>query len=327
MSLESIQAPSAASRWTSRLAAFALMVLLTAAMLHKLFGMPTPVAFNLAKVAIAGALASLVLGVVAAAGIWANGRPGAARVVVGITLSLAMLALPLLVMAMSRDYPDINDVTTDFNEVPAFQEIARQRGPGTNDPSYPGERFSRQQMRAYPDLVPLTINRSLKEAFEVAADAIKRQGLEIVSERAPAAAGEPGMIEAVDRTLLLGFYDDVVVRVSGNDETARVDIRSASRFGRNDMGQNAERMRDLMKEMVVRLEETVSAAEADKKDADKKGRPGVKKGQEDDPRSARRRRLRDRALSGARREQAPKAKPPARVYDPGQGIQPGRSFE
>ncbi len=195
--------------------------------------------------------------------------------------------------------------------------------------SYPGEVFAKKQSRAYPDLAPLHIDRSLKETFEIAVDAANRQKLSIVHEKAPSGPGDSGLIEAVDRTLVLGLYDDVAIRVTGDEENARVDIRSASRFGINDLGQNADRMRALMKEMVVRLEETVPTAEADKKDIkkDKDGRPGVKRGQGDDPKPVRRRKERDPALSNAPRAPGPKAPPPARGYDQGPGIQPGRSFE
>ena len=61
-----------------------------------------------------------------------------------------------------------------------------------------------------------------------------RRGLDI--------AVRDGRIEAVARTPILGFRDDVVVRVRADPDGARVDIRSTSRYGRHDFGTNAARV-------------------------------------------------------------------------------------
>ena len=51
-----------------------------------------------------------------------------------------------------------------------------------------------------------------------------------------------GHIEAVVSTRLMGFKDDVVIRIRQQDETIRVDLRSASRVGDSDLGANAARI-------------------------------------------------------------------------------------
>jgi hypothetical protein len=65
-----------------------------------------------------------------------------------------------------------------------------------------------------------------------------------ITAQAPTA--RDGIIEAVARTPILGFRDDVVVRVRPTVDGARIDVRSASRYGRNDLGTNAARVRDLI---------------------------------------------------------------------------------
>jgi hypothetical protein len=47
----------------------------------------------------------------------------------------------------------------------------------------------------------------------------------------------------------LGFRDDVAVRVRATQEGARIDIRSASRYGRHDLGANAARVRALIEDI------------------------------------------------------------------------------
>ena len=107
--------------------------------------------------------------------------------------------------------------------------------------------------------------------FELAVDAAKRLKLEIVHQEAPdVAAGRPGFVEIADRTLILGLYDDVAIRVAGTERHARLDVRSASRFGGHDLGRNADRVRVILKEVVTVMESTVPAARGgDDAEADK----------------------------------------------------------
>lgn len=253
----------AAARWTPRVALFSAALVLSALFLHRLFSIPTPVALNLVVLSFVGGFLALLLALLASIRIWRVGGKGGARVFVGVIIALLVLAWPLPHIAATRKLPPINDLTTDMQSPPAFNKLAQARAPDANDPNYPGASFAEAQAQAYPDLRPLLINRSVTEAYELAADALRRQGLTIVNEEPP---GEEfpatGIIEAYDRTLLWGFYDDVIVRVTGNAQTARIDLRSASRYGRHDFGRNAERLRKLLKEIVVRMEATVPASEA-----------------------------------------------------------------
>ncbi len=102
-------------------------------------------------------------------------------------------------------------------------------------------------------------------------------------DEAPGAAGEPGAIEAVDRTIIAGFYDDVAIRVSGDDAASRVDIRSASRFGSADLGRNAERIRQIMHEITMRVQATVPTADDEKAQRSKREAQRVKRGKDADP--------------------------------------------
>ena len=255
--------PSIFARWTSRIALFSVGLLLIALLLHRLLSLPTTIALNLAAVAFAGAAVSILLAIAAAVGVWRTGRPGTSRIVFGTVVSFGLLAWPLVFLPRYERLPKINDVTTDTANPPPFVALARLRGPGTNAALYPGDKFASLQHAAYPDIKPIEINRSVDEAYELAADAIRRLKMEIISQEPPdLELGRPGILEAVDRTLILGFYDDVAIRVTGDEEKARIDVRSASRFGRHDLGRNADRVRQVLKEIVVRLESVVPAARA-----------------------------------------------------------------
>lgn len=252
-------APSRLAVWCVRFAIFSAALAISALFLHRLFSIPTPVALNLVKFSILGGLFALLLGLLATVEIWRTGARGASRVVLGGLLATCVAAWPLLVLPQLRTHPEINDVTTDTASPPRFQTLSARRLPGANQATYPGQRFAEIQREAYPDLKPLLINRSVAEAYEISVDALRRLGMKIVREEPPGdEAPAEGSVEAFDRTLIWGFYDDVVVRVLGNRLTAQIDVRSASRYGRHDLGRNAERVRRLLREIVARMEATVT---------------------------------------------------------------------
>jgi hypothetical protein len=73
----------------------------------------------------------------------------------------------------------------------------------------------------------------------------KRKWL-VIDERAPQPPRRVGRIEAVARTPIMGFREDVSIRVTADGEGSRVDIRSASRYFESDLGSNAARVTKLI---------------------------------------------------------------------------------
>lgn len=279
------------SRWATRAALFSFGLVAAAAFLHRVFDMPTPVAFNLFVVALGVAVLSIACAAAASVTIWQSGRPGLARVLFAVCMSLALLALPLVYLMWVHSYPVISDITTDFDNPPAFVAAAKLRGPGANPVAYDRAHAADEQARAYPDIRPMRVARESDEVYPHVVDALKRLKMEIARDDPPdAEAGTPGIVEAVDRTLIMGLYEDVAIRVSREGEGARVDIRSAARFGAGDMGRNAERVREIVKEIQARLDASTPALDEVRPVAAKRTKP-EKAG---DPRPGSRRKSRDR---------------------------------
>jgi uncharacterized protein (DUF1499 family) len=69
-------------------------------------------------------------------------------------------------------------------------------------------------------------------------------------------------IEAVARTPILGFQDDFVIRLLRSPEGTRVDLRSASRRGAHDLGQNARRIRRFLADLDAVLQPEASGGAA-----------------------------------------------------------------
>lgn len=251
------QPPSFLARWASRIAWFAVLLLVISLFLHRILSLPTPMAINLAFTAFAMAVAVLCMSAIAGLDIWVTGRQGAARIIMAVFVSLAMLAVPLSVWIESRKYPMIADISTDTKSPPEFYSLLSARGEAANPAAYNPDNAPLQQ-RGYPDLRTLAVPRSADDTFDVVLQALTKLKMKPVFELAPAdSPSGDGLVELSDRTLILGFRDDVVIRVAGDETSARVDVRSASRFGRNDFGQNAMRVRMILKEIVGRLEATL----------------------------------------------------------------------
>lgn len=254
------QPPSFLARWASRIAWFAVLLLVISLFLHRILSLPTPMAINLAFTAFAMAVAVLCMSAIAGLDIWVTGRQGAARIIMAVFVSLAMLAVPLSVWIESRKYPMIADISTDTKSPPEFYSLLSARGEAANPAAYNPDNAPLQQ-RGYPDLRTLAVPRSADDTFDVVLQALTKLKMKPVFELAPAdSPSGDGLIELSDRTLILGFRDDVVIRVAGDETSARVDVRSASRYGRNDFGQNAMRVRMIFKEIVGRLEATLPQA-------------------------------------------------------------------
>ena len=94
-------------------------------------------------------------------------------------------------------------------------------------------------MEAYPGLKPIESGLSVADAVDRAEATLQAMGLEVV-----AVDKDAGVVEATATTFWFGFKDDMVVRVVGDGEGSRIDLRSMSRVGQSDVGANAARITD-----------------------------------------------------------------------------------
>ena len=304
------------ARWSSRIALFSASVLVIGVVLHRLTPFPTPVAVNLFRVCVAGVGLAVLLGLIAFIQIWCRGHGGAGSAAIGVLLPLLLLAWPLTYVPAFLHLPPINDVTTDPTNPPRFVALAKQRTGPTNPATYPGQRFATEQLKAYPDLRTFVIDRSAQEAFELVEDAVRRLKWRVAASEPP--VGRPakgGTMEATDNTLVVGFIDDIVIRVEGSVNRSRIDVRSASRHGQHDLGQNAARLRRFFGELQARIDSTSPGGVAGRRGL-RTTRAGaaVKKLKETDRQKAERlkaesRSGRVRVQSNAQRERAPKEMP------------------
>lgn len=170
-------------------------------------------------------------------------RTGMAMVLGAIGLVVAAVAvyIPWSWKQTLDSLPYIHDITTDIENPPAFVAAKTLRKEGDHPVEYDGPEVAEQQRKAYPDLAPLVTTQPPEKVFEAAKAAVARTGLKLVE-----ADAQEGRIEATQTSLLYGFTDDMVIRIVKSPEGARVDVRSKSRVGRSDLGQNAKRIRKFL---------------------------------------------------------------------------------
>ena len=254
------------SLWTVRLGLFSVALIGVGMLGHRLFSMPTPIAMNLFKTAFVGAVLTFLVGGVSLYQIWRRGSRGAVTTTIGLGVALGIFAWPLALLPSFRALPQINDISTDTQSPPKFVALAKTRVPGAKNPNYPGGAVADAQKKGYPDIKPFVIDRSADEAFDIVIASLNRTlKMKIVQEDPPKGRyGQPGYVEAVDHTPVLGFTDDIIIRVDGDAASARVDVRSASRFGVHDLGRNASRVRKILKEIQWQVEATIPSANGER---------------------------------------------------------------
>lgn len=150
-----------------------------------------------------------------------------------------------------KTVPFIHDISTDVQNPPRFEAalaareaFGAERGEQMNDFNYTTD-IALQQQAGYPDIEPLIVSAPPAQVFEKAEALAEALEWEFLA-RDPAA----GRIEATATSRFYRFKDDIVIRLtptgSGTAVSTRVDMRSASRVGRSDVGVNAARIREFM---------------------------------------------------------------------------------
>ena len=194
--------------------------------------------------ALAGAILSLA-GLAMTAG-----RPGKILIaaLAGIAIGMAAAYMPWSLKRAAETLPFIHDISTDTANPPEFIAAARLRKPGDHPVTYDGPEVAELQKKGYPDLASFMTGAPGDKVFEAAKAAIDSMDMQLVD-----ADPATGRIEASHTSLFYGFTDDMVVRITPVAEGTKIDVRSKSRVGRSDVGQNAKRIRTFLQKLTANL--------------------------------------------------------------------------
>ena len=247
---------SRAAIWSRRLALAAIALSLAAV------GMARVDRFDsgLSLAALWGGLflagAALLVAGAGAAVIWRTGRRGVGLVIAAVLLAAAPLAFPAWLTVLAFRLPVLNDISTDLVDPPEFSRSAvALAARGGRIPPFvePGKREA--QRVAYPAAQPIIVDLEAEEAHALLLKVVGALKWRLVEQRPPGERAGLGHIDAIDRTLIMGFRDDVTIRIRPLAGQSRIDIRSVSRLGRHDFGANARRIAAFAEQLQTQLDE------------------------------------------------------------------------
>ena len=247
--------------WARRIALFSLVATVIAVIIVRSGALEIVPALSTLACALMLAVVAILLALGAFVVIWFEGAAGLRQAISALLIGLALIAYPAYLGTKATRLPAIYDITTDPIDPPQFDAIARLRPRDANPITYEGLYAADQQHTAYSDIEPDLTDSTAQEAYDAAVKVITKRKWRVVdarppqgappvaNARAPLSPARDGRIEAIARTPILGFRDDVVVRVRATSDGALIDVRSASRYGRHDFGTNAKRVRDLISDI------------------------------------------------------------------------------
>lgn len=172
-----------------------------------------------------------------------------------LLLVLACALIPLLTVSNlssgGLSATMIHDITTDVDNPPMFVFIKADDGYRVNSLVYPGGEVSAKQRLAYPDIATMIVPLPPRRVYQKAVFVGSLMGWEFIAKDLAAYR-----YEAVAKTPLFGFVDDIAVRITPLDNGgSAIDVRSMSRVGITDLGTNAKRIRRFLTELDAVLEQ------------------------------------------------------------------------
>jgi hypothetical protein len=242
--------------WSRRVAGFAFIATFLAIIIVRSGMLEIKPALATFAGALAIAVAALILALAAFAVIWMEGLAGMGAALSAMAISLVLIAYPAYLGLRAYRLPWIYDITTDPIDPPRYEALARARPRDANPVTYAGLYAAEQQRTAYPDIGPLASTAAPQNAYRAALavmnkhkDSFLAPYWRVIEAREPVPGRRDGRIEAVAYSSLMGFRDDVVLRIRAEPDGTRIDARSSSRYGSFDFGTNASRLRRLMNDI------------------------------------------------------------------------------
>ncbi len=138
------------------------------------------------------------------------------KIYTGLIVGIILLAMSPMMLGLI--WPKINDIRT--GETPEYPDLQVQRFAG----------------------------RQKVEVFNAVLDVAQEMEWEIREANA-----DLGLVEAVATVPVFRFRDDVTVTLSEADRVIEVHVRSRSRVGKSDLGENARRIRKFQGRLSARL--------------------------------------------------------------------------
>ena len=222
--------------WARRFGSFALPLVIIPIFLHRERIISSDDFHVIELVAAGFALLALLLALGAFARLWVTGDQGWSRAATGMFFALICLAPMAFVLWMAFRYPPITDVSTNFVNPPALVSVVSKL-------ATPDQRAELEA--AFPNARTRTYPIAAQQMFGIVEQLGRANGWEPRARREPTHPLDKGDLNAI-ATTLLGWRDEVAVRVQGTATGSTVDMRSAAAHGWLDLGENGRRIEQFL---------------------------------------------------------------------------------
>jgi len=173
------------------------------------------------------------------------------RAYINIVLAIMFFSLVVVFILSTQRFPPIHDITTDTHTPPIFSYADKLRHPKHNSLEY-DDAIAPQQKQAYPYIQSLTVDTNIHALQITIPKVVESQGWQLHQQYS---VDNVSYFEAFERSQVLGFVDDVIIRIQplGEEGNYQVDMRSVSRIGVSDLGANAKRIQQFLQALAEAL--------------------------------------------------------------------------
>ncbi|MEO8759201.1 MAG: DUF1499 domain-containing protein [Devosia sp.] len=240
--------------WARRVGALALPVAAIPVLLHRAHVITSDNFLVVEAVALGLAALAVLMAFVAFVRLWFTGDQGWARASIAFIFGVLCLAPAAYFGYEALHEPSSPDVTTDFVNPPALVSYVDARFTTPEQRSKLETQFPNARSRNYPIAAP--------DMFDAIANLVDDRDWDVRASRRPTTQLETGELNAVVTTLL-GFRQEVAIRVTGAADGTTIAMRSASLSTFPDFGQNGSRVEafllDLDNQVTVMLRNAAPA--------------------------------------------------------------------
>lgn len=240
---------SRAAMWSRGVAVFAALLFAVSAVAHRSRLLETPGLIWILAVVILLAVVALILAAWGFSRLWRFGDRGGRASAWAVVVAFGVLA-PFLWAGWSvAAKPRLTGVSTDTAAPPEFSAALQNRSAAMNPIEPVTDADALLQERHYPDIAGRRYESSPDQVALAVEAIIDSRGWTILSRSGDPLLNLQTTIEALAHTPVLGFPSDIAIRLTDEGGATFVDMRSVSRFGRHDLGSNADRVAAFMADL------------------------------------------------------------------------------
>jgi hypothetical protein len=248
--------------WSRRLGSLALPMTIVPVLLHREGLIESGDFTTIEAVSALIAAAALVTGLGAYARLWVTGDRGWGKATWGMLFALVCLAPFLYLGYEATRYPKVNEVATNFVDPLPLTSSVRVQPTSAALRTVIEARFPNVRTRSYP--IDAT------QLFTIVGDLVDDRNWDVRMQRTPATPLDSGQIDAIAQTLL-GWRNEVVIRVAGTAQGVTVDMRSVPLSDLHDFGESGKLIEEFLlaldQKVTLLLRDAPTAAATDAEDA------------------------------------------------------------